>query len=236
MHRFFADSGDIAGDKLQITGDEAKHIKNALRMRPGDTLIAFDGTGVDYTCRITDVGETVQAVVSGKARNLCEPDIAVTLYQAYPKSAKMEEIVQKAVELGAASVVPFLSARCVKKPADAARLRRVALAAVKQCGRSLLPRVPDIVRFEDALERMKKHDKLIVCWEEERARALSAALAGRMRDIGVVIGPEGGFEKAEVDLMRAAGGESVTLGPRILRTETAGVAVLAAVMYDKGQM
>jgi 16S rRNA (uracil1498-N3)-methyltransferase len=148
----------------------------------------------------------------------------------------MEDIVQKAVELGAHGVVPFISARCVKKPEDASRLKRVALAAVKQCGRSVIPEVSGILRFDDALARMRAHERLIVCWEEERQTPLSGALAGGARDIGVVIGPEGGFEAAEVERMRNAGGVSVTLGPRILRTETAGTCVLAVVFYDKGQM
>jgi 16S rRNA (uracil1498-N3)-methyltransferase len=160
----------------------------------------------------------------------------VTLYQAYPKSAKMEEIVQKAVELGAYRIVPFISQRCVKRPEDASRLRRVVMSAVKQCGRSVLPCVDDVLRLDDALKLMRSHDQLIVCWEEEREMSLKAALATQARDIGVVIGPEGGLEEAEVKRMREAGGVAVTLGPRIMRTETAGIAVLSAIFYDKGQM
>lgn len=236
MHRFFVDSADICEDSLKIKGEEANHIKNVLRMQPGDAFTAFDGAGSDYMCRITDVGADVKAQITARVRNMCEPDIAVTLYQAYPKAAKMEEIVQKAVELGVKAIVPFLSARCVKRPKDVSRLRRVVLAAVKQCGRSLLPPVSDIKSFEDATFQMKNHEALIVCWEEEKHTALKTALAGQARDIGIVIGSEGGFTRGEVEAMQQAGGVSVTLGPRIMRTETAGIAVLAAVMYDKGQM
>ncbi len=236
MARFYADSRDIGEDRLIITGDEAKHMKNALRMQPGDTFTAFDGSGMDFDCRITAVGATVEAQILSRYQNAKEPQVSVTLYQAYPKSAKMEEIVQKAVELGARAIVPFISARCVKKPEDAARLRRVALSSVKQCGRSIIPEVSDILRFDEAVKRMSGHGKLIVCWEEEQKTSLKEALQGHETDIGVVIGSEGGFEAAEVDKMRQSGGVSVTLGPRILRTETAGIAVLAAVFYDKGQM
>ncbi len=236
MHRFYTEPENAGEVRLKITGDEAKHIKNVLRMQPGDTFIAFDGTGFDYTCRIDDIGAETHAQVIMKSRNETEPGIKVTLYQAYPKSAKMEEIVQKAVELGAYGIVPFISQRCVKRPEDSSRLRRVALAAVKQCGRGILPNVEDVLRFDDAVELMKKHDKLIVCWEEERETSLKSALEGEALDIGVVIGPEGGFEAVEVERMREVGGVSVTLGPRIMRTETAGIAVLAAVFYDKGQM
>jgi len=236
MPRFYVDSRGIGLDKLVISGDEAKHMKNALRMQPGDTFTAFDGSGVDFDCRVTSVGSAVEADILSRWTTEAEPAVKVTLYQAYPKLAKMEEIVQKAVELGAAGIVPFISARCVKKPEDASRLRRVALAAVKQCGRSIIPEVSDILRFDDALARMSDHECLIVCWEEEQITPLSDALKGDAKDIGIVIGSEGGFEAAEVEKMRDVGGVSVTLGPRILRTETAGIAVLAAVLYEKGQM
>jgi len=236
MPRFYVDSRDIGTDKLVILGDEAKHMKNALRMQPGDIFVAFDGSGMDYDCRITSVGAAVEADILSRRITEVEPTIKVTLYQAYPKLAKMEEIIQKAVELGVVGVVPFISARCVKRPDNASRLRRVALSAVKQCGRSIIPEVSDILRFEDAVARMSTHESLIVCWEEERITPLSDALKNDARDIGVVIGSEGGFEAAEVEKMRSAGGVSVTLGPRILRTETAGIAVLAAVFYEKGQM
>ena len=236
MPRFYVDSRDIGADKLVILGDEAKHMKNALRMQPGDIFVAFDGSGMDYDCRITSVGAAVEADILSRRITEVEPTIKVTLYQAYPKLAKMEEIIQKAVELGVVGVVPFISARCVKRPDNASRLRRVALSAVKQCGRSIIPEVSDILRFEDAVARMSAHESLIVCWEEEQITSLSDALKNDARDIGIVIGSEGGFEAAEVEKMRGVGGVSVTLGPRILRTETAGIAVLAAVFYEKGQM
>lgn len=236
MHRFFTEPEHVHENHLTVSGDEAKHIKNVLRMQPGDEFIAFDGTGYDYLCRITDIGTQIDAAMLSKELNTTEPGIKVTLYQAYPKSAKMEEIVQKAIELGAVHIVPFIAHRCVKRPEDSDRLRRVALAAVKQCGRSTLPIVEDVLRFDDALKAMKTHDKLVVCWEEERVTPLKQALAGDAANIGVVIGPEGGLEEAEVKRMREAGGVSVTLGPRIMRTETAGIAVLAAIFYDKGQM
>jgi 16S rRNA (uracil1498-N3)-methyltransferase len=236
MHRAYTDKGEIVGGRVIIRGDEAKHMKNVLRMQPGESFIAFDGTGMDYLCRITGVGAVMDAEIISCERNRTEPAVRVTLYQAYPKAAKMEEIVQKAVELGAAGIVPFISRRCVKRPEDGARLRRVALAAVKQCGRSVLPEVTDVLSLDKAMERMKGHSRLIVCWEEEKETPLSGALCGEDTDIGVVIGPEGGFEAAEVARMRDIGGVTATLGPRILRTETAGVAVLSAVFFAKGQM
>ena len=238
MRRFFADSADINGDSIVIRGEEARHMTGVVRMQPGDTFIAVDGSGIDYTCRITRTDGDVDTQIIARDKNIAEPDIRVTLYQAYPKSAKMQDVVQKAVELGAVGVVPFLSHRCVKRPksTDSERLLRVAMSAVKQCGRSVIPRVSDVLSFEDACACMKTHEQLIVCWEEETKTPLSNVLNTDVRDIGVVIGSEGGFEAWEVDAMTAAGGISVTIGPRILRTETAGIAVLAAIFYGRGQM
>lgn len=236
MHRAYAEPLDILGGQVVIRGDEAKHMKNVLRMQTGDVFFAFDGTGVDYTCRVTAISAEIEAQIVSSERTTTEPKIRVTLYQGYPKSAKMEDIVQKAVELGAAGIVPFISQRCVKRPEDGSRLRRVALAAVKQCGRSVLPEVTDVLNMNEAVAHMKAHDRLIVCWEEEKKVSLKETLQGAYTDIGIVIGPEGGFEAAEVERLRGIGGVSATLGPRILRTETAGIAVLSAVFYEKGQM
>ena len=238
MRRFYADSGDVHENSLIIRGDDANHIKNVLRMQPGDMFIAIDGTGMDYTCRMTAVGKEIEADIISRDHNLAEPDIRVTLYQAYPKSAKMEEIVQKAVELGAGGIVPFLSKRCVKRPSKggSVRLERVALSALKQCGRSVMPHITDVQSFDDALELMKKHDLLIACWEEEQDRPLKQTLGRDARDIGIVIGSEGGFEASEMDRIKDIGGVPATLGRRIMRTETAGMAVLSAIFYEKDQM
>jgi len=237
MHRFYAHQEDVGENSLIIRGDEAAHMRNALRMKAGDEFIALDGSGIDYTCTITSIAGIAEAYIIKREANLCEPAVKVTLYQAYPKLAKMNEIVQKAVELGAAAIVPFLSERCVKRPfGQGEKLSRVALSAVKQSGRSVLPEVPDVQSFEDALARMKRHEQLIVCWEEETQASLRGVLQTDAKDIGIVIGPEGGFETAEIETMIAIGGDVVTLGRRIMRTETAGIAVLAAVFYDKGQM
>ena len=124
----------------------------------------------------------------------------------------------------------------MKKPEDTSRLTRIALAAVKQCGRSVLPDVPGVQSFDGAIARMKVHDLLIVCWEEEKKFSLKEALSRDAASIGIVIGPEGGFEAQEIERLRGIGGVSVTLGPRVMRTETAGIAALSAVFYEKGKM
>lgn len=237
MRRFYAAADDVKDNNLVIRGEEANHIRTVLRMNAGDVFVVFDGSGVDYECYITDVGQQIKAEIRSREKNQAEPDVHVTLYQAYPKLAKMNEIVQKAVELGANAIVPFLSTRCVKRPTGQGdKLSRVVMASVKQCGRSVLPSVTDVQSFEEALEMMRRHEQLIVCWEEEQQTPLKHALQSGAKDIGIVIGSEGGFEAEEVEAMRSIGGISVTMGRRILRTETAGMAVLAACFYEKGQM
>ncbi|MBT3318680.1 MAG: 16S rRNA (uracil(1498)-N(3))-methyltransferase [Clostridia bacterium] len=235
MRRFLATN--VSKNSIYISGEEANHMRNAVRMSIGDEFIAIDGSGIDYTCAITNIDKDVKADILSKSQNKAEPEINVTLYQAYPKSAKMNEIVQKAVELGAAAIVPFLSKRCVKRPSGQGdKLSKVALSAVKQCGRSIIPNVTDVQSFEQALELMSNHELLIICDEEERQRQLYTALQVGASDIGIVIGSEGGFERSEIERVKDCGGIPVTLGRRIMRTETAGIAVLAACFYAKGEM
>lgn len=239
MRRFFADSQNVLENSIIIRDEEANHIKNVVRMQIGDTFIAVDGTGTDYMCCIMDIDKQIEADIISRTKNMAEPNINVTLYQAYPKSAKMQEIVQKAVELGVRGVVPFISKRCVKRPngQSVSRLERVALSAVKQCGRSKFPNISEIQSFDNVLSQMKTHELLVVCWEEEQRVSLKQALQqSNAKDIGIVIGSEGGLEASEVERMREIGGVSVTVGRRIMRTETAGIAVLSAIFYDKEQM
>ena len=235
MRRFYAD--EVNESSVRISGDEAAHMKNSLRMRQGDEFIAIDGSGTDYYCAVSSIDRDVYADIIKKEKGSAEPDIKVTLYQAYPKSAKMNDIVDKAVELGVFEVVPFLSKRCVKRPqGQGDKLSIVSLSAAKQSGRSIVPKVSDVMSFDDALGLMKRHSLLIACYEEEQTNDLAQALRNEAEDIGIVIGSEGGFEQQEIERMKQAGAEVVTLGRRILRTETAGIAVLAACFYEKGQM
>ena len=235
MRRFYAD--EVNENSIMITDDEAAHMKNSLRMKAGDEFIAIDGSGFDYYCAISNIDRDITARIIKKEKGSAEPDIKVTLYQAYPKSAKMNDIVDKAVELGVYEIIPFLSKRCVKRPqGQGDKLTKVSLSAAKQSGRSIIPSVSDVQSFHDALKLMKRHKLLIACYEEEKIKELSQAMSNEADDIAIVIGSEGGFEKEEIDSMRDAGAMIVTLGRRILRTETAGIAVLAACFYEKGQM
>ncbi|HML49156.1 MAG TPA: RsmE family RNA methyltransferase, partial [Clostridia bacterium] len=180
---------------------------------------------------------TKSAVVARLGEELpsVEPKTRVTLYQGVAKGEKMDWIVQKAVELGVFRVQPVCFSRCVAQSQHKAeRWQRIALEASKQCGRGRIPEINEPIALDLAL--LKNHDQCVVPWEEERSAALSDALRPDQSDLGLVIGPEGGLDPSEMDMLSKTGAISITLGPRILRTETAAIAALAMVLYAMGDM
>ena len=235
MSRFF--TSDIAGDTARITGEDVRHLARVLRLRVGDTVEICDGRCTDYTGVLTAIGQDEAiCALSGAHPSPTEPHHRVTLFQALPKTGKMEVIVQKCVELGVAAVVPVVSERCVAVPTrdfenKRVRYQRVAAEAAKQSRRGMIPQVAGVLPLRQA--DFSAFDTVLVAYEEERATTLKAALLGGAGErIALIIGPEGGLERAEVERLRAAGAVSVSLGPRILRTETAGMAMLAQVLYE----
>lgn len=236
MRRFFCD--DIMGDTASLAGDDAHHVARVLRMRPGDRLALCDGRGTEYETEIVTV--TPERVVCrlGAARaSEAESPCRATLYQCLPKAGKFETIVQKCTELGVFAVVPTSSSRCVAEPGreferKLERYRRVALEAAKQSRRAMVPEVFP----PTALDRIDPaaFDLFLVAYEEEQGRSLKQALreAKRLDTVGLCVGPEGGFEQGEVDALVARGAVAVSLGRRILRTETAGMAMLAQLFYE----
>ncbi len=236
MHRFFAD--EISGGTARILGEDVKHIRKVLRLGPGDIVSVCDGNGTDYEAVIRSVSaEEAELELVSSAPSETEPGTRVTLYQCLPKAGKMETIIQKCTELGVCAVVPVLSARCVTQPGERfgprlERYRKVAEEAAKQSRRGRIPEVRDLVRIRDIVP--EPGSLLLVCYEEERETTLKEALrsAPVPASVGIVIGPEGGLEPEEVRALEERGGHRVTLGRRILRTETAGMAVLAQVLYE----
>jgi 16S rRNA (uracil1498-N3)-methyltransferase len=239
MHRFFVPIDFITQQGCVITGSDAEHIRSALRLKKGDAIQICDGFGSEYAAIITGVGKDIEVSFTQKLENLAEPKCSITLYQGIPKLAKMETVVQKCVELGVKKVVPVLNERCVSKPTqnDKKQLRwqKIAMEAAKQSGRGIIPAVMQPTSFGQSLALMKAHELLIVCYENEQHVSLKSVLEGQV-DIGLVIGPEGGLTSAEVQQMMDVGGKTVTLGKRIMRTETAGMAVLSAIMFFMGEM
>jgi len=237
MSRFFA---EVKNGIATANGEEAAHMAKTLRMKKGDAFTAIDGSGLEYTCEVTDVlPQSVKARVLSERLCEAEPQVKLTLYQAYPKAAKMETILQKCVEIGASAFVPFLSERCVKKPEkdDAGkiqRLSRVAAEAVKQCGRAVMPEVSAILSFAEVLKKIPRHGLVLLAWEGEKCVSIKQVLHRYpdVKDIALLIGPEGGFSGEEAAALIKAGATAVSLGKRILRTETAGMAAAAVILYE----
>lgn len=254
MSRFFVsiDSVDTDSNIITITGEDVKHIRNVLRSVPGDLLELSDGTGMDYKVLIETVGkESITTEIISAMPNKTEPNVKITLFQGIPKADKMEFIIQKCVELGVERIVPVITERTVVKfpnrndaTAKTVRWNRIALEAAKQCDRGIIPAVDEPVRFDEALRLAECCSLRILPYEEEKAGSLRKYLeeqkksheAGNTIKAAVFIGPEGGFAPAEAEKAVKSGFESVTLGPRILRTETAGIAVIAVIMYELDAM
>ncbi|MBP8988991.1 MAG: 16S rRNA (uracil(1498)-N(3))-methyltransferase [Clostridia bacterium] len=256
MPRFFIE--DILPPdqtELKLTGAEAHHVSHVLRMREGDELLICDGSGSDFLCRIDrKSGHEVFLSIKERYANQTEPDYEVTLYQGLVKGEKMGQIIQKSVELGVTRIVPIQCQRSIVKVSDEyekkqARWNRIAAEAAKQCGRGIRPPVDGILTFSDCIRDAVSADLSIIPWEMERKQSIRSVLMAFHSDFTkrltadqnmkranpcfcVMIGPEGGFTEEEVEEASSAGICPVTLGRRILRTETAGPAVLAMILYQ----
>ena len=237
MERFFVEHTAIQGNTATITGEDVAHITRVLRLKQGDEVRICDGQGYEYEARLRELDkQSVRAELFERYAVQTEPEHAVTLYQGLPKSGKMEVIIQKCVELGITAIVPMVTERCVVKP-DAdfekkrVRYQRVAYEAAKQSGRGVIPQVKPLISLSKL--PYAQHGLVLHAYEEEHACTLKQALrASKAQDIAIVIGPEGGFTKEEVELSVANGAQPITLGSRILRTETAGMAMLAMTLYE----
>lgn len=251
MYHFFVEPGQVYEDHVEIRGGDVNHIRNVLRMKPGEALTVSDGFGNEYACRLDACTEgLVRAEILEKKRVESELPSRLVLFQGLPKGDKMELIVQKAVELGVSAVVPVASRRCVVKldgkKADHKRKRwqAVAESAAKQSGRALIPEICPVTDFAGAVRQASGLDVCLIpyeCAQElldggtdtamEKSRKVLAGIQ-RGQSVGILIGPEGGFEKEEVASAMEAGAAPLTLGRRILRTETAGLCILSVLMFQ----
>ena len=242
MHHFFVRPEQISGKEAYIEGPDWNHAANVLRVRPGEQVLLSAGEDWDYLCTVREVdraGQRVLLSVLEENRDTRELPVKISLYQGLPKSDKMELIIQKAVELGAARVIPVETARCVvkldRKKAESKRSRWQAISesAAKQSGRSVIPEVAMPMPFAAALKEAADSDIRLIPYENaegmERTRKILESVQPGQK-IAVFIGPEGGFEETEIRQAEEAGFEAVTLGKRILRTETAGFVVLSLLM------
>lgn len=232
MPRFFIDT--IPGSDVILSGEDGRHIAKSLRMQPGEAITLCDGQGHDYFGEIAGInGETVQVQIHEVRESETEPHVKVTLCQGIPKSDKMDWIVQKAVELGVWRIVPTVTFRCISRPDEKSahkkvqRWQKIAQEAAKQSGRGVIPQVTEFTPLKWACENAAGKR---VLFYEGGGKRIPAVVSEQDTDVTIYIGPEGGFAPEEVRLIQDAGGCAATLGPRILRTETAPLAALAAIM------
>ena len=239
MPRFFIAASNIFGGVAYISGRDTEHIR-ALRIRQGEAFTLCDGNGTDYSCVLTKLDpDGAEAQILDKLPSAGEPSVSCTVLAAFSKGDRMETAVQKCVELGASEFVIFPSARCVARPDEkalikkTARLQAIAEEAAKQSGRGRIPPVTVEPSFAAAISRAAKADIPLFCYEDERELPIKRAIEERRENaktVSIVTGPEGGFEPSEARLAKEAGLRSVTMGPRILRCETAPICAVAAVM------
>ncbi len=242
MTRFFVEPEQMRPDFLVLTGENAQHAK-VLRMKSGEQVLVCDGQGEECLCTISDVSPgQISLVVNKRQLSQSEAALAVSVYMAFPKSDKLEHVIQKATELGAYEIVAFPTARCVSRPDEKSlkkkleRWQKIAASAAQQSGRGRIPEVMALGSYREALERTARSDKAILFYENERATTLRMALEeGEYRSVSLLTGPEGGLEEQEVAQAMEAGLRVCTLGKRILRCETAPLCALSAVMYHGGE-
>ncbi len=245
MHRFFAELENITDSEISIYGEDVRHIKNVLRLEIGEKIEVSDKNGTDYICEISEVSkENVDCVILESFKSKGEAPIEIVLFQGLPKSTKMELIIQKSTELGVKEIVPLVTERCITKINDRKkedkkieRWSKIAEEAAKQSKRGFVPVISPIMSFKEAIAHLSDEDMVLVPYENEDTVGLKSVLRGsNALKVNIVIGPEGGFEQSEIDSLKEIGAHSVSLGPRILRTETAGFTTSALILYELGDL
>ena len=246
MHRFFVPPDCIGSDRVVLPDEVARQVSRVLRLRAGDKVVVLDDTGWEYHLTLDEVRpDQAGGKVTDKVLGTQEPETKITLYQGVLKSGKFELVLQKCTELGVAGFVPVMCERSVPRTrADAsgdkraARWRKIVAEAAEQSGRARLPTIGDQVAFEDACISLQ--GPAFVPWEEETRTGLKEALSALPpttdTSLSVMIGPEGGLTADEIGQARSSGAVPVSLGSRILRAETAAVAAVSAVLYERGDL
>ncbi len=245
MSRYFVNSSQIDENKITIVGEDYQHLKKVLRTVKGD-IITICCDGYDYCSEVDDVtNDYISTIIIDKKRNLTEAELKVTLYQGLPKADKMELIVQKCIELGVSEIVPVITERCITKintNKDAqnkvSRWQKIALEAAKQCNRGIIPKIGMPIKFNEAINLASTMDLSVIPYEKESATGFNAVVSNCsvITTASIFIGPEGGFTEQEIQFAESQGVRKITLGPRILRTETAGMVALSLMMYELGDV
>lgn len=244
MHKFFVDTDQIEDKKIYISGKDVKHIRDVLRLVENDR-IEISSNGVSYICSIEKIlKDSIVVDVLTSTVGKHEPPIEILLYQGIAKGSKMDLIIQKGTEVGVREFGVISTNRSIVKISDKKkektrieRLSSIAEEAAKQSKRDYIPKVKGIFSFEDILEILKDEDNIIVAYEDEDNLGMKEALGDiKGNRINLIIGPEGGFESYEIERLREIGAKIVSLGPRILRTETAGIVASTMILYEVGDL
>ena len=245
MYHFFVERSQIHPESVTITGPDVNHIKNVLRMKPGEQVLISNGEDRDYLCRLTEISaDAVEAEILEEREETTELPAKIWLFQGLPKSDKMELIIQKAVELGACEIIPVATRRSVvklDKKKEENKVRRwnaIAESAAKQSGRMQIPEVKGVMTLSEAFSYSEGFDINLIPYELEEGMEKTREILGRIKPgmrAGIYIGPEGGFDREEVEAAVEKGIHPITLGRRILRTETAGMAALSILMFQLEQ-
>jgi 16S rRNA (uracil1498-N3)-methyltransferase len=247
MPKFFVDNNQINNDKAIITGNDFNHIKNVLRMKVGDTFNICDSNSQNYIVRINNYEkESIECDVIEKCEEQAESNVKVHIYQGLPKADKMELIIQKSVELGVTEIIPVEMKRCVVKLDGKDKIKKIdrwnkiSEVAAKQSGRDIIPEVSNVKNLKEIAKELEKFDLVLLCYENEKENYLKGVLniyknklnSKEDINIAVIIGPEGGIDISEVEELKNAGAQVVSLGNRILRTETVALSMLSIIMYE----
>ena len=244
MHKFFVSSDQIQNKIVKILGEDVKHISNVLRLQPLDKVIVCDkSVNNSYVAEIINMNkEYIECNIINKIIETTEPDVNIDLFQGLPKSDKMEYIIQKTIEIGVRNIYPVSFERCVvkldkkteEKKLD--RWKKIAEAAAKQSKRDIISNIENVINIENICQNIEKYDIILLAYENEQNNTLKYELQkldkNKKLSIGVIIGPEGGLSEKEVDKLITAGAKCVSLGRRILRTETASLVVLSDIIYE----
>lgn len=242
MSVFYVKNEQINNQKAFIIGDDVKHIKDVLRYKIGDNLNICDQNGTKYITKIVSfTKEQIDLCIEKICKDTSEPKIKVTLFQGMPKADKLEFIIQKSTEIGINEIVPVITDRVIVRLDEKnvlkklERWNKIALEASKQSGRQKVPEVKKPINIKNFIENISKYDILLLPYECEKEQTIKAVLKNldkKCENIAILIGPEGGFSEDEIKMLNNENVKIVTLGPRILRTETAGIATLAMVLYE----
>ena len=251
MSKFFVKRNQIVDGQINIIGNDVNHIKNVLRAKIGDEIeICNSDSQENYLCKIKSMEkEKINLEIVEKLLGIAESNIKITIFQGLPKADKMELIIQKSVELGAYEITPVEMKRCIVKLQEKDKIKKIdrwqkiSEVAAKQCGRDYIPKINMFMRIKNIIENIKEYDEIILAYENEKEFTLKQEISQIKKNykkeintkelkIGIIIGPEGGIDPEEENLLRENGVKVVTLGNRILRTETVALNMLSIIMYE----